>query len=97
MTYGDPPPFCNCGWGGPGPCPCPRNRQLQPWPIVPVPPIQTGWVCPRCGTVHSPYTPSCFGCAPVSATGTFDPETIGAAIRFAARRTPEPGKDGNNG
>lgn len=60
---------CLCGWGGPGPCPCPRNKPLQSWPITPLQPANMGWICPRCGTVHSPYTPACFGCAPISADG----------------------------
>lgn len=23
---------------------------------------QSGWVCPKCGRVYSPYTPQCFVC-----------------------------------
>lgn len=25
---------------------------------------QTGWICPKCGRVYSPYTPMCGYCAP---------------------------------
>ena len=28
-----------------------------------------GWICPRCGTCHSPFTPSC-GCVPPTITCT---------------------------
>lgn len=83
---------CNCGWGGPGPCPCPRNRPMQPWPAVPMPPAQTGWICPRCGMVHSPHTPSCFGCAPISASGSFDPDAVGAILRALQANTATGGE-----
>ncbi len=28
---------------------------------------QTGWVCPKCERVYSPYTPMCSYCVPVKA------------------------------
>jgi hypothetical protein len=35
-------------------CTCPPEE--KPFPLYP---IQYGWVCPKCGTVNSPYTHSC--------------------------------------
>lgn len=33
--------------------------------------LPTGWVCPGCGVIYSPYTAQCLQCVP-SATGTGD-------------------------
>ena len=37
-----------------------KNEQEYHWKITPL----TGWICPRCGTVHSPFVTQCH-CPPV--------------------------------
>jgi uncharacterized OB-fold protein len=36
---------------------------------LPKQPLMYGWICPRCGTVHSPFTIQC-GCPPPTRTWT---------------------------
>lgn len=38
------------------------------------PPAQMGWECPKCGTVHAPWVPSCRDCKPSAFQNT--PVTI---------------------
>lgn len=44
-------------------CPAPFTIPSPP-PVLMYPPvIQTGWQCPKCGSVYGPWMPSCMKCA----------------------------------
>lgn len=50
-------------------CPNCKNvayKHIEPeWVSIPKPlPYQTGWVCPKCGAVMSPYQNVCPNCTP---------------------------------
>jgi ATP-dependent Clp protease ATP-binding subunit ClpC len=49
----------------------PRNPATTPKPAPAAPVAMQGWECPRCRTIHSPYTASCSCAAPTTtSTGT---------------------------
>lgn len=56
-------PQCGGGTNTAGDCFWCRNampkNDLLPLPKIPNPAPLSGWVCPLCGTAHSPYTQSC--------------------------------------
>lgn len=45
---------------------CEQKRKTPPAPMM------YGWICPRCGKVHSPYSTVC-DCIPPSTTSTTIP------------------------
>ena len=66
--------ICTCGkpYWSIVPIPCPVHGDgwgpsTQSVPYV----ARTGWICPRCSTVHSPDVEKCEACAPTVSTGTF--------------------------
>jgi hypothetical protein len=54
------------------------NQEVEKRIADRMPPAMYGWICPRCGAVHSPYSTACHCLPPVRTwTGTSTSETKG--------------------
>jgi len=54
------------------------NQEVEKRIAERMPPAMYGWICPRCGAVHSPYSTACHCLPPVRTwTGTSTGETEG--------------------
>lgn len=52
------------------PVPEPRRRLSgEPVEANPLPPMQRGWECPKCGTVMAPWKSTCANCKPSVTSG----------------------------
>lgn len=45
-------------------CPCHKLNAPRDWDNQFIPPIKSGWQCPRCQAVMNPSMPTCFYCKP---------------------------------